>query len=532
MGVEVSLVLTVFWKTTVRWRILESKLLTTLWRRPVDSLNLISLLGLVVMVALAWLVSSARTQVNWRLVLTGVALQAILAAVLFQSQSWTFDRSFESLSVLSAAQELGEISADQVTAGLTNLDKESAAEILDAIQKGQSFDKYDQQITEAGGVSIPRFPNGVLFWMVNSVFDSIKSYVDKGASFVFDARGNNVLLNTFVFGILPTVIFFASLMAVLYHLGVMQRLVAAMAWVMQKTLGTSGPESMAAAANVLVGHTEAPLVVRPYIENMTRSELNALMVGGFATISGSLMVVFVQSGISAGHLLTASLISAPAALVIAKIMQPETETPRSAEMIQPIDDSGENNATNVIEAAAIGASDGVKLAINIAAMLIAFLALLAMFDAILYGVGELAEWVINQWVEERIDLQWSINGLFSILFFPLAWVMGIETADCGIAGELLGKKVSVNEFVAYLDMANYIDDEGPRISERTQVILTYALCGFSNFGAIGIQIGGIGPLAPGRRSDLAQLGLRAMFGGMLAACMTACMAGVMYGVLR
>ncbi|MCL4126863.1 UNVERIFIED_CONTAM: hypothetical protein GTU68_003876 [Idotea baltica] len=391
--------------------------------------------------------------------------------------------------------------------------------MFDAVDKGHSVAKFDQTIKEAGGVSVARFPNGVLFWVVNSVFDSIKSYVDKGASFVFDARGNNVLLNTFVFGILPTVIFFASLMAVLYHLGIMQRLVRAMAWVMQKTLGTSGPESMAAAANVLVGHTEAPLVVRPYIENMTRSELNALMVGGFATISGSLMVVFVQSGISAGHLLTASLISAPAALVIAKIMQPETEPARLADPIEAINESEENNAINVIEAAAIGASDGVKLAINIAAMLIAFLALLAMFDAILYGVGEMAEW-------------WSINGLFSILFFPLAWVMGIETADCGIAGELLGKKVSVNEFVAYLDMATYIDDEGPRISERTQVILTYALCGFSNFGAIGIQIGGIGPLAPSRRSDLAQLGLRAMFGGMLAACMTACMAGMMFGVLR
>jgi CNT family concentrative nucleoside transporter len=294
---------------------------------------------------------------------------------------------------------------------------------------------------------------------------------------------------------------------------------------------------MAAAANVLVGHTEAPLVIRPYVEKMTRSELNALMVGGFATISGSLMAIFVFYGISAGHLLTASIISAPAALVIAKVLQPETETPKE---VAAVSMAPEQIATNVIEAAAIGASDGVKLAINITGMLIAFLALLALLNAMVMGLGELTQYFVNLGRSGNdVDLHWSMNNLFSMLFYPLAWIMGIESGDCAIAGELLGKKVVVNEFIAYSEMGEIMDgkvlDASGNVvtmTDRTRVIMTYALCGFSNFGAIGIQIGGIGPLAPERRSDLAQLGLRAMFGGMLAACMTACMAGVMYGWLN
>ena len=201
----------------------------------------------------------------------------------------------------------------------------------------------------------------------------------------------------------------------------------------------------------------------------------------------------------------------------------------------------ERPATNVIEAAAIGASEGMKLAINIAAMLIAFLALLAMVDALLRGCGEGVEWAMNRSrTENLIDIQWSLNGLLGWLFYPLAWIMGIETADCQVSGLLLGKKMAVNEFVAYLDLSAVNsskffmpgEENAVEISERTKVILTYALCGFSNFGAIGIQIGGIGPLAPERRGDLAQLGLRAMFGGMLACCITACMAGLMFGVLK
>ena len=441
-------------------------------------LNLISLLGIFIMLAMAWSVSSHRTKVNWRLVVAGVLLQAVLAAVLFQSRWWTFGGQFE---------------------------------------------------------------NGILFAAVDGFFKSILAWVEEGSGFMFGINGlaaddpthPKSLLKTFAFGVLPTVIFFAALMSVLYHLGVMQILIRGMAWVMKKTLGISGPESLAMAANVLVGHTEAPLVIKPYVGRMTRSELNALMVGGFATISGSLMAIFVSQGISAGHILSASIISAPAAIVIAKILQPEVDTPVD---VSHSDAAPEKLATNTIEAAAIGASDGMKLAINIAAMLIAFLAMIAMIDALLGGVGELVQYLLNSGGGD-LDLQWSLSGLFGLIFYPLAWVMGIEARDCALSGDLLGKKMVINEFVAYYEMSEAVirpDDASfvaGSLSERSKVILTYALCGFSNFGAIGIQIGGIGPLAPERRGDLAQLGMRAMFGGMLACCMTACMAGVMYGLL-
>lgn len=435
-------------------------------------LNLISLVGILVMVALAWLMSSHRTKVDWRLVVLGLLLQFVLAAALFQSQNWTW-----------------------------------------------------------GGA----YPKGVLFAGVDQFFQAINSYVDEGVEFVFRAQGIEegkptdpmVVGKTFAFKVLPTIIFFASLMSILYHIGVMQYLIRGMAWVMQKTLRTSGAESLAAAANVLVGHTEAPLVVRPFVAGMTRSELNALMVGGFSTISGSLMAIFVLEGVSAGHLLSASIISAPAALVIAKILQPEVDTPGELEHAEV---ATEKVATNVIEAAAIGASEGMKLAINIAAMLIAFLALLALVNSLIYGLGELVQLTLNQFLEQSLDITWSLSGLFSLIFFPLAWIMGIETNDCKISGEMLGTKMVVNEFVAYLQLGDAI--EGESISHRTETILTYALCGFSNFAAIGIQIGGIGPLAPKRRGDLSELGVRAMFGGMLACCMTACMAGLMYGVLK
>jgi len=447
-------------------------------------LNLLSLFGLFVMVFLAWIMSSHRSKVNWRLVVVGLGLQLVLGAIFFNSQSWTF-----------------------------------------------------------GG----RFENGILFYIFKSFFGLIIEWTEAGSSFVF--RANNLgandttnplyLLKTFTFGVLPTVVFFAALMSVLYHIKIIQPIVSGMAWVMQRTLGTSGSESLAAAANVFVGHTEAPLVVKPYIAGMTRSELNAMMVGGFATITGGLMAIFVAEGISAGHLVTASIISAPAALVIAKILQPETE---ASQTMGTVSIKLESESSNVIEAAANGASDGMKLALNIAAMLIAFLALMAMADAILMAIGELIQYVYNSIFysgeEEGIDLSFSLKGLFGYLFFPIAWLMGIEFKDCMVSGQLLGTKMVVNEFVAYLDlgkitaeMENQRDDASVAISERTRVILTYALCGFSNFGAIGIQLGGIGPLAPSRKSDLAQLGLRAMLGGMIACCMTACVAGFYYGWL-
>lgn len=507
-----------------------------------SSLNAISFLGLFVMIGLAWLMSSHRTRVNWVLVIKAIILQAILAGVLFQSQSWTFDRSFDSFRQVAAAVEAGELQTAAVDPILTAAGLDPFDDLKEASPSWQAVDEV--LLRDGQPIMVPRFPNGFLFYGVNAFFAAVNQYVEEGSMFVFRANGipagnptdPRVLIGTFAFGVLPTVIFFASLMSILYYLGVMQFVIRIMAGIMQRTLGTSGPESMAAAANVLVGHTEAPLVIRPYVAKMTRSELNALMVGGFSTISGSLMAIFISYKISAGHLLTASIISAPAALAIAKILQPETETPVEPDAV--IDDP-EQAATNVIEAAAIGASEGVKLAINITGMLIAFLALLAMVNALLMGLGEAVQVLVNltPFFAEAIDLNWSLDRLFAAVFYPLAWIMGIETGDCAIAGELLGKKVVVNEFIAYSDMGRVLNgeivnaaNETVGMSDRTKVILTYALCGFSNFGAIGIQIGGISPLAPSRRGDLAQLGLRAMFGGMLAACMTACFAGLLYGV--
>lgn len=449
-------------------------------------LNLISLAGLVVMIGLAWLMSSRRREVPWGLVIRGTLLQIVVAACLFQSQSWDFNGAY---------------------------------------------------------------PNGILFYAMDQFFGAIKFWADEGAKFVFGinaypsdpaAYGEHpmLLLRTFAFGVIPTVIFFGALMSVLYYLGIMQKVVEAIAWVMQRTLGTTGPESLAAAANVFVGHTEAPLVIRPYVAGMSRSELAALMVGGFATITGGLMAVFASYGISPGHLVVASVISAPAALVMAKILEPPVagELERSMASVR----AGKSDATNLVDAAARGTTDGVHLAINIVGMLIAFVALIAMCNSILMGVGELVELAINGLFRsegQQLDLQWSLSGLFGLLFWPLAWVMGIETRDCTVSGNLLGTKMVINEFIAYSDMGTILaaqkeagTDVGG-LTPRSQLILTYALCGFSNFGAIGIQLGGIGSLAPERRGDLAQLGLRAMLGGMLACCMTACVAGFFYGIL-
>ena len=503
-------------------------------------LNAISAVGLLTMILLAWLMSSHKTKVDWRLVVLGVLLQLVLAGVFFNSQNWKFPREFtDPQSLLEAVEKNGyEASAVPTPEGaedFTVLFKEHLVAKKEAEEKKRELEKAgiafnDEEISledferrfwdkTDGSVVVPRFKNGVVFWCVESFFDVIQSSVEAGSSFVFNIypepddkpiTHQKALLRSFAFGVLPTVIFFASLMSVLYYCGVMQKLVRMMAWVMQKTLRTTPAESLAAAANVLVGHTEAPLVVKPYVARMTRSELNALMVGGFSTISGSLMAIFAGMGVSAGHLLTASLISAPAALVLAKIMQPETETPAT---LEDSEKGLDNTATNVIEAAANGASEGMKLAINIAAMLIAFLGLIMFVDILLSGVGSL------------VGIELSLSRIFGLLFYPLALVMGIEQADCFVAGDILGQKMVLNEFVAYLSLG------GAEVSDRTRTIMTYALCGFSNFGAIGIQIGGIGPLAPERKGDLAQLGFRAMLGGMLAACMTACIAGMMYGVL-
>ena len=318
---------------------------------------------------------------------------------------------------------------------------------------------------------------------------------------------------SFAFGVLPTIIFFSALMSILYYLGVMQMVVRFFAIIMQKTLGTSGAETLSAAANIFVGQTEAPLVIKPYVNDMTLSELNVVMVGGFATIAGGVLAAYVGFGIDAGHLMTASVISAPAALMIAKIMQPETEVPRTAGGSAL--ETEKTKCVNVIEAAAEGASSGLMLALNVGAMLIAFVALVAMCNGF---IG----WAGGYVVGEEAAKSWTLERGFGYLFAPFAWLMGIPADECLKSGEILGTKTVINEFVAYLSLG---DTKG--LSPRTVTILTYALCGFANFSSIGIQLGGIGGIAPERRGDLAKLGLRAMLGGTLAAFMTACIAGVL-----
>lgn len=367
-------------------------------------------------------------------------------------------------------------------------------------------------------VTLKTRPGLLFFDAVGKFFDQMLTFTDAGSKFVF---GEAFQEHFFAFKVLPTIIFFSCFMSVLYYLGLMQLVVRAMAWAMQRTLGTSGAETLSAAANVFLGQTEAPLVIKPYLPGMTVSELNAVMIGGFANISGGVLAAFVGMGIDAGHLVTASVISAPASLLIAKIIEPETGTPQtlgSVKMVVP------PMGANLIEAAAIGTIDGLKLALNVAAMLIAFMALIALGDFCVQWVGDQVAFYAGwKWADT-----WSLKNALATAFAPLAWLLGIPWQDCGHAGELLGIKMFANEFVAYEQLSQWLKPGSPvQLTARAATILTYALCGFSNFASIGIQIGGLGGLAPERQSDLARLGLRAMLGGTLATLMTATIAGVL-----
>lgn len=331
---------------------------------------------------------------------------------------------------------------------------------------------------------------------------------DGGAQFVFAFAGTGLIV----------IVFVSALMSVLYHIGFMQILVWLFAKVMSRTMGLSGGESMASAANIFMGQTEAPLVVKPYLSRMTRSELNALMTGGFATIAGSVMAIYMQilGPEIAPHLITASVMSAPASFVMAKIVLPERE---AAATTGKVELKIERTAVNVIEAAANGTTDGLKLWLNVVAMLIAFIALVALLN---WPLGALGEW----W---GIEGGLSLQRIFSLVFAPFAWAIGIEGwHDCQLVGSLLGTQISINEFVAFTELGKLLNPaEGGATFEhaRSAKMAAYALCGFANFASIGIQIGGISALVPERKSELARIGLRAMLGGAFACWMTATIAG-------
>lgn len=366
-----------------------------------------------------------------------------------------------------------------------------------------------------------------VFNAIGSVFVKIISFTNEGSTFVFgmlaDSSKGGFL---FAFQVLPTIIFFSSLMAVLYHLGLMQKIVQGMAWAMSKALKVSGSESISVAANVFIGQTEAPLVVRPYVESMTKSELLTMMVAGMATIAGGVLAAYV--GLLGGtdpalqlyyakHLLSASIMAAPATIVIAKILVPETEKSLTmGEVKVPV----ERTASNIIEAAATGAADGLKLALNVGAMLLAFIALIAMVNWVIEGV--LTDLIgLTTATGNPITLQVILGYALS----PIAWIIGVPWADAVNVGALIGQKVVLNEFIAYMELSKLIPTGV--LSDKAVLISTYALCGFANFSSIAIQIGGIGGIAPSRRGDLARFGLRAVLGGSLATFMTATIAGVL-----
>ena len=351
-----------------------------------------------------------------------------------------------------------------------------------------------------------------IFSFLDKSINVLIGFSSSGSDFLFksyiDGVGFHPGLINFAFSTLPTIIFFSSLVAVLYHFGILQAIIKFIARRMQLTLGTSGSETLSVAGNIFLGQTESPLMVRPFVSKMTKSELMAVMTGGFATVSGGVLAIYVSwltdiQGI-AGHLLAASVMSAPAALVVAKIICPETE---KSQTMGDVNVNIEQTNINAMEALSNGATDGLKLAANIAAMLIAFISFVAMVNYFLSFGGT------------------SMEEIFGIIFRPLAWTMGVPWNEAQLVGMLMGKKIVLTELIAYGDLQNLIRDG--MISERSAIISTYALCGFSNFASIGIQLGGIGAMAPERKKDLAKLVTKAMFGGAIASWLTATIAGLL-----
>ena len=347
---------------------------------------------------------------------------------------------------------------------------------------------------------------GKVFDAASAGVNAMLHFSEAGSRFVFgDALGSNQQFGViFAFQVLPIVIFIASFFSILYYLGVMQLLVKGMAIVMQRVMGASGAESTNVAASIFMGQTEAPLTIKPFLANLTESELFTIMVSGMAHVSGAVMGAYVlMAHVDAKHLLTAVIMTAPATIMLAKILKPEVDTPETAGDVKII---VEKPGVNIIDAAARGAGDGLHLALNIGAMLIAFLALIAMANGILGAIFHI-----------------TLQEIFGRLFAPVAWVLGVRYNDCATIGSLLGTRLVLNEFIAFQAL-------GPlrgQLDPRSFVIATYALCGFANLSSIAIQIGGIGALAPSRKSDLARLGLKAVLAGTLANFMTACIAGML-----
>lgn len=412
-------------------------------------MKLISLAGILALIGVAWLLSEHRRRFPFRAVLWGVALQFSLG--------WFILKTGPGEGIFEACQKL-------------------VGRFIGFANEG----------------------NRLMFGPLADEAVMSKAFGPENALF-------------FALVITGIIVLISTVSSILYHYGLLQLLVRAAAWVMRRAMGTSGSETLSAAANIFMGQTEAPLVIKPYLPRMTRSELLCLMVGGFATIAGSVMGVY--SGllkVPAGHLLTASVMSAPAALLISKILIPETEVSETAAGSSA---KIERETVNGIDAACSGAGDGMKLAINVIAMLLAFTSLVAAANWILGEAFGVVGWQTRQ----------PLQTLLGYANAPFAWLMGIPSKDCLTVGQILGERIVLTEFVGYISLSR----QQASLDPRSYVIAAYALCGFANFGSVAIQIGGIGALVPGRRKDLAQVGLKAMLGGLLACYMTACVVGVL-----
>lgn len=442
------------------------------------------LVGLGVLVGIAFALSNNKRKINWRLVLAGFGLQFFFAVL---------------------------------------------------ILKGTELSAYFSPLG---------WPK-VFFEWVSYGFVKVLGFTTEGARFIFGtlalSPGTDGNLGFFfAFQVLPTIIFFACVMSVLYYLGIMQRVVQAMAWVMARVMGTSGAESLSNTANIFVGQTEAPLMIKPFIKGMTQSEMLTIMVGGMSTIAGGVLAAYVQMlgqsyaelhnleiGVAqakfAAQLLGASLMAAPAGLAISKILFPETSNPQTKGTVKI---HVEKTTSNVIEAAAAGASEGLQLALNVGAMLLAFIALIALFNFLLNALGDSVG--LNTILYENYGQPLSLQLIFGLVLQFLAFAIGVPWQDALGVGSLIGTKIALNEFVGYLDLSTMIAS-GKLFSDKAITMATFALCGFANFSSIAIQIGGIAPLAPERRKDLSALGLRAVLGGTLANLMTATIAGMFFG---
>jgi CNT family concentrative nucleoside transporter len=539
-------------------------------------MRFIGVLGVLVLLGLAWAMSYHRREVRLRVVLWGLGLQFLFAVIILREDYW----SFVGMSVLAGLVAVYLLRKDRirpdrgpgVVAGI----------LAGACVVGLGLGFAGSGVVGAAAIILlalllvngrwKTFPSiqaplGVLFvvlcvaWLVVgnfygqvifAAFSEKVSYFlslsDYGARFLFGNLADSQYFFPgtssmwpgfgfqFAFKVLPTIVFFGGFMAVLYYLGVMQVVIEALARFMRWTVGTSGAETLSCTANIFVGQTEAPLLIKPFLNDMTRSELLTIMVGGFATIAGGVLAAYIAMGIPAGHLIAASVMSAPAALLVGKIIYPETEHSATAGDVEmPEIESG----GNVIEAAANGITDGLKLAVNVGAMLVGFIALIAVLDVGLNWIDSLIDGAVlhGAWVtygsggmspvegEFSGIFPGSLQTLFGTVLRPLAWLMGVPWADAGLVGNLLGIKISLNELVAYGLLGTYVQ-EG-LISNRAMIISTYALCGFANFSSIGIQLGGIAAVAPRRRTALATLGLKAMFGGAIASWLTATIAGML-----